>query len=141
MATQNMFALIGYAGLSDIKLIPSDQLEADLTGYHAVAEGNARLLVTHIISNSVGMSEIQLIENSIATKEKKYQGGFELHKRYVITPRVKGGYCFIGTRDDYVGEGGGAPKRPTDKFDDRTFQTVAINAFKSKSNLARFIAL
>lgn len=155
-ATQKMFALIGYAGLSDIKLIPSDQLEEDLTGYHAVAEGNARLLVTHIVPNNTSMSESQLIETSVAAEEKKCQGDFEsssgrktsdgikihvgeirctegdfeLHERYVITPRVKGGYYFIGTRDEYVGEGGGAPKSPTDKLDDKTFQTAAINASK-----------
>ena len=99
-ATQKMFALIGYAGLSDIKLIPSDQLEEELTGYHALAE------------------------------EKKCQGDFELHERYVIAPRGKGGYYFIGTRDEYLGEGGGAPRSPTDKLDDSTFQTAAINASK-----------
>lgn len=155
-ATQKMFALIGYAGLSDIKLIPSDQLEEELTGYHAVAEGNARLLVTHIVSNSAAMSESQLIESSIAAEEKKCEGDFEsssgrktsdgtkihvgeirctegdfeLHERYVIAPRGKGGYYFIGTRDEYMGEGGGAPRSPTDKLDDKAFQTAAINASK-----------
>jgi hypothetical protein len=155
-ATQKMFALIGYAGLSDIKLIPSDQLEEDLTGYHAVAEGNARLLVTHIVSNSAAMSENQLIESSITAEEKKcegdfesssgrktsggtkihigeircIEGDFELHERYVIAPRGKGGYYFIGTRDEYMGEGGGAPRSPADKLDDKAFQSAAINASK-----------
>ena len=155
-ATQKMFALIGYAGLSDIKLIPSDQLEEELTGYHAVAEGNARLLVTHIVPAGAAMSESQLIDASIEAEEKKCQGDFEsssgrktsngtkihigeirctegdfeLHERYVIAPRGKGGYYFIGTRDEYMGEGGGAPRSPTDKLDDSTFQTAAINASK-----------